>query len=66
MDRPSYQTETLKITDRDPMEDFECGEISLLEQTKRHQVEFVKVKGHADDALNNRVDGLAVEAMRLQ
>nr|WP_243664964.1 RNase H family protein [Rhodothermus marinus] len=25
---------------------------------------FLKVKGHADDALNNRVDRLAVEAMR--
>ena len=29
----------------------------------RHEVTFVKVKGHADDALNNRVDQLAVGAM---
>lgn len=38
---------------------------ALLEQAARHLVEWVKVKGHADHELNNRVDGLAVEAMRL-
>lgn len=35
----------------------------LLESMKVHDVRFVKVKGHADDALNNRVDDLAVAAM---
>src|SRR5690606_36238363 len=35
----------------------------LLALTKKHEVEFVKVKGHADDAMNNRVDELAVAAM---
>ena len=35
----------------------------LIELTKIHAVEFVKVRGHADDDLNNRVDGLAVMAM---
>ena len=35
----------------------------LVAETERHDVEFVKVKGHADDELNNRVDGLAVQAM---
>ena len=38
---------------------------ALLEQDDRHEVEWVKVKGHADDELNNRVDGLAVERMNL-
>lgn len=38
---------------------------ALLEQTERHDVEFVKVKGHADDELNNRVDALAVAARDL-
>jgi ribonuclease HI len=37
----------------------------MLSLMEKHEVEFVKVKGHADDELNNRVDGLAVEAMRL-
>ncbi|MDQ7040346.1 MAG: ribonuclease HI [Rhodothermus sp.] len=36
----------------------------LLELTRRHDVRFRKVKGHANDPLNNRVDQLAVEAMR--
>lgn len=33
----------------------------LLELTRTHDVEFVKVKGHADDERNNRVDRLAVQ-----
>lgn len=37
---------------------------ALLEQVARHEVRFVKVKGHADDELNNRVDRLAVEALK--
>ena len=35
---------------------------ALLEMTARHDVEWVKVKGHADDELNNEVDRLAVSA----
>ena len=35
----------------------------LLEAVGRHSVEWVKVKGHADNELNNRVDRLAVAAM---
>ncbi len=37
----------------------------MLSLMEKHEVEFVKVEGHADDELNNRVDGLAVEAMKL-
>jgi ribonuclease HI len=36
----------------------------LIREVERHDVEWVKVKGHADDELNNRVDRLAVEAMK--
>jgi len=39
---------------------------ALLAQIDRHDVRFVKVKGHADDDLNNRVDRLAVEALKVQ
>lgn len=35
MTRPTYATEPLKITDRDPMEDFERRELTLLGQTRR-------------------------------
>lgn len=37
----------------------------LLRLMAQHEVSFVKVKGHADDELNNRVDRLAVEAVKL-
>jgi len=39
---------------------------ALIAQVERHEVTFVKVKGHSDDELNNRVDRLAVEALKLQ
>jgi dienelactone hydrolase len=35
MTRPTYQTTTPKITDRDAMDDFECREVTLLDETKR-------------------------------
>ena len=34
----------------------------LWEETQRHRVEWIKVKAHANDNLNNRVDQLAVAA----
>ena len=38
----------------------------LLKQTALHQVEFIKVKGHADNEYNNRCDQLATgEAKKL-
>ena len=36
----------------------------LIEQDARHEIEWVKVKGHAGVPLNEHVDGLAVGAMR--
>ncbi len=36
----------------------------LLSLTQRHQVEWCKVKGHADDELNNRCDELARRAIK--
>ncbi len=38
----------------------------LIELEEMHDVTWIKVKGHADDDSNNRVDGLAVEAMKNQ
>ena len=37
----------------------------LLSLMKQHEVTFVKVKGHADNEWNNRVDRLAVEALKI-
>ncbi len=36
----------------------------LLEQERRHELYWHKVKGHADDARNNRCDRLAVETLK--
>jgi len=36
---------------------------ALLALRERHDVSFIKVKGHADNELNNRVDALAVNAL---
>ncbi len=36
----------------------------LLQLLEEHEVEFVKVKGHADNKWNNRCDELAVAASR--
>jgi ribonuclease HI len=36
----------------------------LLTQTRKHNVTFVKVKGHADHPENNRCDELATGAIR--
>ena len=33
-------------------------------QTARHKVQFVKVKGHANDEINNRCDKLATDAVK--
>ena len=36
----------------------------LLTQTRKHNVKFVKVKGHADHPQNNRCDALATGAIK--
>lgn len=36
----------------------------MLKAMEPHEVEWIKVKGHADDERNNRVDALAVEAAK--
>ena len=48
--------------DKNPVKNRDLWE-RLLALTARHDVRFVKVKGHADDAINNRVDQLAVAAL---
>ncbi len=36
---------------------------TLYQFTKTHQIEFIKVKGHSDNAFNNRCDELARNAI---
>jgi len=52
-----------KKADKKPVENRDLWE-QLLDAMRPHDVEWVKVKGHADDERNNRVDRLAVEACK--
>ena len=58
-----WQRNGWKTAAKKPVENRDLWE-ALLAEAARHDVQWVKVKGHADDALNNRVDGLAVAAIR--
>lgn len=53
-----------RTANKKPVENKDLWE-GLLEQAARHRIAWIKVKGHADDPINNRVDALAVEAMEL-
>jgi ribonuclease HI len=57
-----WQKNGWKTSAKKPVENQDLW-TQLLELTGRHDVEWVKVKGHADDVLNQRVDALAVSAM---
>ncbi|MBE3595678.1 MAG: ribonuclease HI [Hydrogenibacillus sp.] len=48
--------------DGGPVENRDLWE-ALLRETEKHAIRWEKVRGHADDALNNRVDQLAVSSM---
>ena len=45
-------------SDKKPVENRDLWE-EILRQTKIHRIEWIKVKGHADNPLNNRCDELA-------
>ncbi len=58
----NWQRNGWRTSSKKPVENKDLWE-ALLAQTDRHKVRWVKVKGHAGDPTNNRVDALAVEAM---
>lgn len=51
-----------KTSNKEPVKNKDLWE-KLIELTSYHNIEFIKVKGHSDDELNNLVDKLANEAM---
>jgi ribonuclease HI len=57
----SWKKRGWKKSDKKPVENRELWE-GIIEAGEPHTLEWIKVKGHSDDALNNRVDALAVEA----
>ena len=58
-----WQRRGWKKADKKPVENLDLWQ-ALLKAMAPHQVHWIKVKGHADDARNNLVDQLAVEARK--
>lgn len=52
-----------KKSNKKPVENQDLWK-EMLRAIKPHNVEWIKVKGHADNERNNRVDRLAVEASK--
>lgn len=58
-----WQRRGWRKADKSPVLNRDLWE-RLLRQNARHRVDWIKVKGHAGVPMNERVDGLAVGAMR--
>lgn len=52
-----------KSSNKEPVKNKELWQ-ELYDLTKKHKVEFIKVKGHADNKFNNRCDEMAREAIK--
>jgi ribonuclease HI len=61
----NWQRNGWKTSSKKPVENRDLWE-ELLAATTAHRIDWIKVRGHADDELNNRVDELAVLAMQEQ
>jgi ribonuclease HI len=59
----NWQAKGWRKADKKPVENRELWE-EMLAAMRQHHVEWIKVKGHADDERNNRVDALAVAAIK--
>jgi ribonuclease HI len=55
----NWQAKGWKKADKKPVENRNLWE-AMIQAAKKHKVSWIKVKGHSDDELNNRVDELAV------
>lgn len=56
----SWAKKGWKGADKKPVKNVELWQ-ELLDLSKKHELTFVKVKGHSDNELNNRCDFLARE-----
>lgn len=54
-----WQASGWRTADKKPVKNIDLWQ-QLVELMDRHKVNFIKVKGHADDEYNNRCDMLAV------
>lgn len=58
-----WQKRGWKKSNKKPVENKDLWE-EMLKTMSPHKIEWIKVKGHADNMLNNRVDKLAVAASK--
>lgn len=56
----SWKEKCWKTSNKSPVKNVDLWE-QLLTLLKVHKVNFIKVKGHADNEFNNRCDKIAVE-----
>ena len=54
----NWQKNNWKTASKEPVKNKELWE-ELYDLTKKHKVNFIKVKGHSDNEYNNRCDELA-------
>ncbi len=59
----NWKKNNWKTSGKDPVKNRELWE-ELYELTQKHNVEFIKVKGHSDNEFNNRCDYLATSAIK--
>lgn len=59
----NWQKNGWKKADKKPVENRDLWE-EMIHYVNQHEVSWIKVKGHSDNELNNRVDQLAVEASK--
>lgn len=59
----NWQRNGWKNAAKDPVSNLDLWQ-ALLEAARPHQIEWIKVQGHADNEYNNRCDQLAVAEIR--
>ena len=57
----NWQKRGWKKSNKKPVENKDLW-VDMLTEVQKHRIEWIKVKGHADDERNNLVDELAVAA----
>ena len=58
-----WQRNGWKTSTKSPVENQDLWKLLLI-HVRKHQVRFIKVKGHSDNQYNNRCDAMAVAAIK--
>ena len=58
-----WQRDGWKTSTKSPVENQDLWKLLLI-HVRKHQVRFIKVKGHSDNQYNNRCDEMAVAAIK--